>query len=121
MVILTLTSNLVKIQLFSEYGRFAYQIKGMKYTTTCNMQEIHASLTSEWGQMVKTGFLEKMVMLHLKLKRMTRTTTCNQSFIPFRYRYARPLWWGQKVKTLFPKLVMLHITLKGMKHTVSCT
>ena len=38
-------------------------------------------------------------MLHIKLKGMARTTTCNQPFCP--YTQTRPLGWGQNVKTLF--------------------
>ena len=53
----------------------AYQIKGNEIfdNIRANMSPLHAPLVPERGQKVKTIFFLKMVMLHIELKRMTRT------------------------------------------------
>ena len=56
----------------------------MARTTTCNQcLSLHAHLTPEVGQKVKTVFFLKPVMLHIKLKAMIRMITCKQIVCPY--------------------------------------
>ena len=79
----------------------AHQIKGN--FTSNNMQPHILSLNTPSIPGVRSNghdcLFQKIVMLHIKLKGMARTTTCDQPFCP--YTQTRPLGWGQKVKTLF--------------------
>ena len=54
---------------------------------------LHATFTSDWGQNVEIGFFLKMVMLQIKLKRMTHTIFCSNNFVLT--GTLDP--WGQKV------------------------
>ena len=54
-----------------------------------NVLPLHAILNSEWGSKVEISFSLKMVMLHIKLKRMELLISCRQIFCP--YTHPRPL------------------------------
>ena len=111
-------SNFGKKSTFPEYGHVAYQIKWneMYNSIQANISPLCAPSTPGVGSKDQNIFFLKMVMLHIKLKRMTCTTTCKQYFCP--YTHSQPLVWGQN--SFFLKTVVLHIKLKGMKCTITC-
>ena len=51
------------------------------------------------GQKVKTCIFLKVVLLHIKLKRMEHRASCKRIFCP--YTHPQHLGWGQMVKTFF--------------------
>ena len=65
-----------KIKLFSEYGHVAYQIKADDFCSNvvANILPTDTPSTQGWGQKVKPYIFVKVVMLHIKLKRIEHRT-----------------------------------------------
>ena len=105
---------------FSEHGHVAYQIKGNDECS--NMQahilSLHTLSTPGVGSKVKTFFILKVVMLHIKLKGMEHRAPCKHIF--YSYTHPQPLDGVKKSTFFFLKVVMLHIKLKGMEHRAPC-
>ena len=102
----------VLIQLFSEHGHVAYQIKWNHERS--NMEQIFCpqtppppppnTHTAEVGVTIQL-FQNMAVMLHIKLNVIANAVTCKHIFCP---------GVGSKVKTiLFLKVVILHIKFEG--------
>ena len=71
-----------------------------------------------WRQNFKIQLFQNMVMLHIKLKGMTKIATCKHIFCP--YIHPRPLRWDQRSKHFFLKVVKLHIKITGMEQRAPC-
>ena len=65
-----------KIKFFSEYGHVAYQIKADDFCSNvvANILPTDTPSTQGWGQKVKPYIFVKVVMLHIKLKRIEHRT-----------------------------------------------
>ena len=81
-------------------------------------------LTLGWSQKVKIHFFQNMVMLHIKLKGITKCSNMVANILPAdpptHTHTHDPRGWGQKVKIqLFQNMVMLLIKLKGISNAAS--
>ena len=90
----------------------------MKYTTTACKQTLR-TLTHPWSlggvKRSEQFSFRKMIMLHIKLKRMTPTTTWKQ--FPLQSP-SNPGLGSKGQNILIPlKVVLVHIKLKQIKHT----
>ena len=104
---------------FSEYGHVAYRIKGND--TYINIAKVFAKTpppTQGWGQKDNVQLFQSTVMLHIKLKGMTKAITCKHTFCP--YTHLRSQGWDQRSNHFFLKVVMLHIKLIGMEQRTPC-
>ena len=66
------------------------------------------------GSKDKNIFLQKVVMLHIKLNDMEHRAPCMYKFCP--YTHPQPPVGVKMSKHSVLKVVMLHIKLKGMEH-----
>ena len=83
-------------------------LKGME---VAHILSLHTLSTPRWCQKVKTFFLLKEVMLHIKLKVLEHRAPCEHIFCP--YKQPRPPGWGQKVKTFFSENTHVACQNKG--------
>ena len=91
---------------FSEYGHFAYQIKGNDTYSNMLVNILPVDPHDPRGgggggrcQKVKLQLFQNMVMLHIKLKGITNAARCKHIFCP--YTHPRPLGRGQRSKHFF--------------------
>ena len=73
-----------QIQLFSEYGHVAYQIKGNDECCImyAHSMSLHTPLTPEVGSKVKKVLFLKVVMMPIKLMGMEHRAPCKHMFCP---------------------------------------
>ena len=110
-----------KINLFSEYGHVAYQIKANDTgnNMVANILPTDTPLTQGWGQKGQTIYFSESshVAYHIKADGAGSNMVANRC----PQTHPRLRGWGQKVKLyLFLKVVMLHIKLKGIEHRAPC-
>ena len=104
---------------FSEYDNVAYQIKGNDACNNVVAIILPVDTSSTWGGVKRSFFFLKVVILHIKLRRVEHRTPCNHaSTYSVKTRTLGPSGWA-KSQNLFSE--SSHVAYqKGIEHRVLC-